>query len=114
MSEIANPKDSTIDVILEKRLMSLEFLEAREKVDRLSPEEKLRLISYLVQQLSHCEIKPKPRRKLTDFIGIAPKHLGGMDATEYIRRMRRGEFPELELKKEGERQAIAHHNRSSL
>ena len=30
-------------------------------------------------------------------MGIAPNLLGGMDAQEYVTRMRRGEFPELEI-----------------
>jgi hypothetical protein len=32
-----------------------------------------------------------------EFAGIAPNHLGGMDAQEYVTRLRRGEFPELEI-----------------
>jgi hypothetical protein len=77
--------------------MSKELNDLMRQADALTPDEQLRLISYLVQRLSFCDIKPKPRRKVTEFLGIAPNHLGGMDAQEYITRMRRGEFPELEI-----------------
>jgi len=77
--------------------MSEEFMEAMRQADALTPAEQMRLISHLIQQLSRCEIKRKQSRKLTEFIGIAPNHLGGMDAQEYISRMRRGEFPDREL-----------------
>ena len=77
--------------------MSKELSEIKRLADELSPEEQLQLISYLVQRLKNCEIKRKPRRNIMEFIGIAPNHLGGMDAQEYVNRMRRGEFPELEI-----------------
>ncbi|MFB2977931.1 hypothetical protein [Microseira sp. BLCC-F43] len=40
-----------------------------------------------------------------EFAGVAPNLLGGMDAQEYVNRIRRGEFPELEIQqKESEKQ----------
>lgn len=77
--------------------MSKELIELMRQAEALSPDEQLYLISHLASRLRRCEIKQKPRRKITEFIGIAPNHLGGMDAQEYITRMRRGEFPELEI-----------------
>lgn len=77
--------------------MSEELLELMKRADTLTPDEQLRLISHLVQRLQHCEIKRKPRRQLKDFIGIAPNLLEGMDAQEYITRIRNGEFPDLEI-----------------
>lgn len=79
--------------------MSKELSEIKRLADALSPDEQLQLISYLVQRLRNCEIQRKPRRRrnIMEFIGIAPNHLGGMDAQEYVSRMRRGEFPELEI-----------------
>jgi len=77
--------------------MSKELLNLIKQADALAPEEKLRLLSHLVQKISLCQITPLQRYKVTDFMGIAPNHLGGMDAQEYITRMRRGEFPELEI-----------------
>lgn len=77
--------------------MSKELIDLIMKAKELSPEEQLYLISHLAGNLRRCDIKQKPRRKATEFIGVAPNHLGGMDAQEYVTRMRSGEFPELEI-----------------
>ncbi|WP_413173483.1 hypothetical protein [Anabaena azotica] len=77
--------------------MSKELIELMRLADALTPDEQLSLIAYLTQRLQHCEIKRKPRRDLMEFAGIAPNLLGGMDAQEYVTRMRRGEFPDLEI-----------------
>lgn len=77
--------------------MSKELNELMRLADALSPEEQLRLISYLAHRVSRCEIKRKPSRNIMEFAGIAPNLLGGMDAQEYVSRMRRGEFPDLEI-----------------
>ena len=44
-----------------------------------------------------CEIKKKTSRDWKELEGIAPNLLEGMDAQEYVTRMRWGEFPELEI-----------------
>ncbi len=77
--------------------MSKELNDLMRRADALTTDEQLRLISYLTQRLQNCEIKRKPRRNIMEFIGIAPNMLGGMDAQEYVTRMRRGEFPDLEI-----------------
>jgi hypothetical protein len=77
--------------------MSKELVDLIMKAKKLSPDEQLYLISHLAGNLRRCEIKEKPRRKATEFIGVAPNHLGGMDAQEYVTRMRNGEFPDLEI-----------------
>lgn len=77
--------------------MSKELNELMRLADALSPDEQLHLISYLASRVSRCEIKRKPRRNIMEFAGIAPNLLGGMDAQEYVTRMRRGEFPDLEI-----------------
>jgi hypothetical protein len=85
--------------------MSKELFEVLRLADELSPDEQLQLISYLVQRLRNCDIKRKPRRNVMEFAGVAPNLLGGMDAQEYVNRIRRGEFPELEIQqKESEKQ----------
>ncbi|GET43068.1 hypothetical protein [Microseira wollei] len=85
--------------------MSKELSEIKRLADELSPDEQLQLISYLVQRLRNCDIKRKPRRNVMEFAGVAPNLLGGMDAQEYVNRIRRGEFPELEIQqKESEKQ----------
>ncbi|NEP90805.1 MAG: hypothetical protein F6K18_30570 [Okeania sp. SIO2C2] len=76
---------------------SKELTEIIRKVDSLSPEEQLSLISYVIGRLKMCEIKKKPSRDWKDLEGIAPNLLERMDAQEYVTRMRRGEFPELEI-----------------
>lgn len=77
--------------------MSKELIEVMRQAEALSPDEQLYLISRLTLRLRRCEIKRKPRRNIMEFAGIAPNLLGGMDAQEYITRMRRGEFPDLEI-----------------
>ena len=77
--------------------MSKELFDLMRQADALTPDEQLQLIAHLTQKLRRCEIKRKPRRKVTEFAGIAPNLLRGMDAQEYVTRMRRGEFPELEI-----------------
>jgi hypothetical protein len=77
--------------------MSQELLELIKRVDALSPDEQLYLISYIVEKIRLCEIKQKPPRNLTELEGIAPNLLAGMDAQEYVTRLRRGEFPDIEI-----------------
>ncbi|WP_373526461.1 hypothetical protein [Nostoc sp.] len=77
--------------------MSQELNEIKQLAYKLTPEEQLDLIAYLTQKLQRCEIKRKPSRDIMEFAGIAPNLMGGMDAQEYVTRMRRGEFPDLEI-----------------
>jgi len=77
--------------------MSQELNEIKQLAYKLTPEEQLDLIAYLTQRLQRCEIKRKPSRDIMEFAGIAPNLMGGMDAQEYVTRMRRGEFPDLEI-----------------
>lgn len=77
--------------------MSKELLDLMKQADTLTPDEQLQLIVYLTQKLRRCGIERKPRRKITEFAGIAPNLLKGMDAQDYVTRMRRGEFPDLEI-----------------
>ncbi|MBD6616979.1 hypothetical protein FNW02_14355 [Komarekiella sp. 'clone 1'] len=78
--------------------MSKELNEVKELAKQLTPDEQLQLIAYLTQKLQRCEIKRKPSRNLMEFAGIAPNLMGGMDAQEYVRRIRSGEplDPEIE------------------
>ncbi len=79
--------------------MSKELIELMRQADALTPDEQLSLIAYLTQRLQRCEIKRKPRRNVMEFAGIAPNHLGGIDAQEYVRRIRSGEPLEPEIEK---------------
>ncbi|MBG1269894.1 hypothetical protein [Nostoc sp. WHI] len=76
--------------------MSQELNEVKGLARKLTPEEQLDLIAYLTQRLQRCEIKRKPSRNIMEFAGIAPNLMGGMDAQEYVRRIRSGEPLELE------------------
>jgi len=78
--------------------MSKELVELMRQANALTPDEQLQLIAHLVERIGHCQIEAQPRRDVMEFMGIAPNMLGGMDAQEYVHRMRRGEFPELEIK----------------
>ncbi|MBR8835787.1 MAG: hypothetical protein DSM106950_17655 [Stigonema ocellatum SAG 48.90 = DSM 106950] len=82
--------------------LSEELVELMKQADRLAPKDQLRLASYILEKISHCEIKPIPRQSVKEFRGIAPNHLGGMDAQEYVNRIRRGEFPEWEIESRNE------------
>ena len=77
--------------------MSKELVDLMRQANALTPDEQLQLIAHLVERIRRCELKAKPRRDVMEFMGIAPNMLGGMDAQEYVNRMRRGEFPELEI-----------------
>jgi hypothetical protein len=85
--------------------MSKELVDLIMKAKKLSPDEQLYLISHLAGNLRRCEIKSPPLRDITELKGLAPNLLGGMDAQEYVTRMRNGEFPDLEIEakhKQGE------------
>ena len=83
--------------------MSKELVELMRQANALTPDEQLQLIAHLVEIIGHCKIEAQPRRDVIEFMGIAPNMLGGMDAQEYVNRMRRGEFPELEIKRRKEK-----------
>ncbi|NET02424.1 MAG: hypothetical protein F6K62_26780 [Sphaerospermopsis sp. SIO1G2] len=77
--------------------MSKKLSEAMKIANDLAPDEQLTLISHLLQRISLCEITPQSKYNITELEGIAPNLLGGMDAQEYITKMRNGEFPDLEI-----------------
>ncbi len=55
----------------------------------LSPEEQLELIRQLTEQVStQSETGSKSKRKATEFYGVAPNLLSGMDAQVWIEQLR--------------------------
>lgn len=83
--------------------MSKELNDLMRQADALAPDEQLSLIAYITQKLQRCEIKCKPRRDIMEFEGIAPNLMGGVDAQEYVIRIRSGEsleIKEVELRKQ--------------
>lgn len=58
---------------------------------KLSPDDQLRLISFLAEQVRATEPVAKPAAKWEDVRGMWSGLLNGMDATEFVRRVRSGE-----------------------
>lgn len=58
---------------------------------KLSPDDQLRLISFLAEQVRSTEPVAKPAPKWEDIRGMAPDLLEGEDAQEWVTRTRRGD-----------------------
>ncbi len=58
------------------------------QVQKLSRSEQLELIRQLTQVSTQPEAEAKPKRKITDFYGIAPNLLSGMDAQAQVNQLR--------------------------
>jgi hypothetical protein len=59
------------------------------QAQRLSPEEQLELIQQLTQQVStQLETPAKPKHNVTEFYGVAPNLLSGMDAQVWVDQLR--------------------------
>lgn len=55
----------------------------------LSPSEQLELIQHLTGQVStQPETEIRPKRKVTEFYGVAPNLLSGMDAQVWVNNFR--------------------------
>ncbi|BAY95291.1 MULTISPECIES: hypothetical protein [unclassified Tolypothrix] len=55
----------------------------------LSREEQLELIQHLTEQVStQSETPAKPKRKVTEFYGVVPNLLSGMDAQVWVDQLR--------------------------
>ncbi|MGL5939545.1 MAG: hypothetical protein ACRC2S_04035 [Waterburya sp.] len=67
--------------------MSQLLQELLRKAEQLSPEEQVQLIEHLVHRIKRQQ-QNKPKRKLSDFYGIAPNLLGGQDAQEWVNELR--------------------------
>ena len=69
--------------------MSLLFKQVLSDVDRLAPAERQQLMEHLVAQTNTpIETLSKTKRKLSDFYGVAPNLLGGVDAQEWVNQSR--------------------------
>ncbi len=69
--------------------MSLLLEQVLSDVDRLAPAERQQLIDHLTAQVNTpIETPPKAKRKLSDFYGVAPNLLGGVDAQEWVNQSR--------------------------
>lgn len=69
--------------------MSLLLAQVLSHVDRLTPAERQQLMEHLVAKTNTpIETPPKTKRKLSDFYGVAPNLLGGVDAQEWVNQSR--------------------------
>lgn len=59
------------------------------EIDQLPPEEQLQVMEHLVSQVKRPLIQSKPKRKVTEFRGMAQCPLVGEDAQEWVARTRR-------------------------
>jgi hypothetical protein len=60
------------------------------EIEQLSLAEQMQVLEHLVQQMKQSipvPVKPK-KHKLSEFRGIAPNLLEGMDAQEYVNQLR--------------------------
>ncbi|MGK7876273.1 MAG: hypothetical protein AB4426_24150 [Xenococcaceae cyanobacterium] len=58
------------------------------EIDQLTPEEQAQVMGYLAEHSKRHDTKEKPKRKLSEFYGVAPNLREDMDAQEWINRLR--------------------------
>lgn len=69
--------------------MSSQLEAILKQAQRLSREEQLELIRQLTKKVSTQQETPaKPKRKVTEFYGVAPNLLSGIDAQEWVEQLR--------------------------
>lgn len=59
-----------------------------EQIASLSAVEQLRLVELIVGQLANRGVEEKPRRSLLDLAGAGAHNPVGMDAQEYVNKLR--------------------------
>jgi tetrahydromethanopterin S-methyltransferase subunit B len=61
-------------------------------IDQLTLREQMQVLEYLVKQIKQSidpvTVPTKPKHKLSEFRGIAPNLLEGIDAQEWVNQMR--------------------------
>jgi hypothetical protein len=72
--------------------MSLSIERVLSEIDQLTLVEQMRVLEHLVKQMKQSvkavTVTPKPKYKVTDFYGIAPDLLKGIDAQEWVNQLR--------------------------
>ncbi|MEY3334910.1 MAG: hypothetical protein RLZZ176_3215 [Cyanobacteriota bacterium] len=72
--------------------MSLSIERVLSEIDQLTLVEQMRVLEHLVKQIKQSveavTVTPKPKYKVTDFYGIAPDLLEGIDAQEWVNQLR--------------------------
>lgn len=67
--------------------MSELLQELLKQAEQLSTEEQVQLIEHLANRVK-IQQQNQPKRKISDFYGIAPNLLGGQDAQEWVNELR--------------------------
>jgi len=72
--------------------MSLLVEQVLSEIEQLTLVEQMEVLEHLVQQMKQSvqgvTVNKKPKRKLSEFRGIAPNLLEGMDAQEWVNQLR--------------------------
>lgn len=75
-----------------KEIMSLSIERVLSEIDQLTLVEQMQVLEHLVKQIKQSvaavTVTQKPKYKVTDFYGIAPDLLGGIDAQEWVNQSR--------------------------
>lgn len=58
------------------------------EIEQLAPDEQRQLSQRLASRLQETERSHQPKRKLSEFRGIAPSLLEGQDAQEWVNELR--------------------------
>lgn len=69
-------------------MVSRELDEIIKQVDKLAPEEQLRLIAHLAHKAQEAYREAKPRRQWSEICGAAPYPMVGEDAQQWVSRSR--------------------------
>jgi hypothetical protein len=72
--------------------MSLSIERVLSEIDQLTLIEQMQVLEHLVKQIKQSveavAVTEKPKHKVTDFYGIAPNLLEGMDAQVWVNQLR--------------------------
>jgi hypothetical protein len=70
--------------------LSLSIERVLSEIDQLTLVEQMQVleVKQMKQSVEAVAVTPKPKYKVTDFYGIAPNLLEGMDAQEWVNQLR--------------------------
>ena len=59
-----------------------------QEIDQLTPAEQMEIMGYLAERAKEYVVPASPKRRISEFAGIAPNLLGGMDAQDWVNQLR--------------------------
>jgi hypothetical protein len=59
-----------------------------QEIDQLTPTEQMEVMGYLAERAKQYATPASPKRKISEFAGIAPNLLGGVDAQAWVNQLR--------------------------